>query len=642
MNAGIIGTGHHADRMAETIRECGDLLTLYAVVSDDVKAAEQFAAKWGAGKSYASPEELLRDECVDFIYVATPVRERYELVKKCLKHQKRCLVEKPFALNSAQTRELLYEAEAKNVLVQEASWLRFLPAARQVKKLLERGVIGRPTELTACVIPEITAISEGENPGERNSALLESWMDFLTVSALLFGTNVSKLKTETEGAGLFEVSYYDGRRAVAMASGEDAGSKECRIRGTEGSLAFGPICNPEYIRRYDREGNLAEEYVPEKQGKERVSQLLAFLEAMAQENLECEGLTHSETLRMVNWLDYLRYKRGVTFPQEQQSDLCIFEGPGIKRYYIMPFRRYWIDCLNCIANTLLDYGYGVPASFYYNNNYSYELTAEETWSGYQYKSLAPVTDSFKILLDVRTNHQRACLSQEKDPIGVIRKALDEDKIVRVAIDLYYWVDSGMHYRHNHVIHYSLVVGYDDNRQELMVFETGDYGYAEFRVPYDRAVEALRANPNNSSISELNREKDMSSLGVDTLKKNVKDIVASIDQVTSNPEELWNVESITEEEAAEIFEIIPTHLYSLQNRSKLNALLCFQADEEQEAVRKIGVQFKEMARQYGALKNLSLKLRMKAKKKERIREMKDRVQELLKKEQGLWMEYVESI
>lgn len=69
---GIIGAGWIAAKMAETLKDCPQGCQCYAVASRTLDKAQEFARKWGVEKAYGSYEELVNDENVDLVYVATP------------------------------------------------------------------------------------------------------------------------------------------------------------------------------------------------------------------------------------------------------------------------------------------------------------------------------------------------------------------------------------------------------------------------------------------------------------------------------------------------------------------------------------------------------------------------------------------
>ena len=82
MKVAILGAGKIAQVMTKTIIEMKhDEIKLYAVGSRDIKKAEEFAKKFNIPKAYGSYEELVKDENIDLVYIATPHSHHYSHAK---------------------------------------------------------------------------------------------------------------------------------------------------------------------------------------------------------------------------------------------------------------------------------------------------------------------------------------------------------------------------------------------------------------------------------------------------------------------------------------------------------------------------------------------------------------------------------
>ena len=92
---GIIGAGWIADKMGETLTGLKNPEIIpYAISSRSLEKAQAFAKQWGFQKAYGSYEEMLCDDMVDLVYIATPHSHHYEHAKMCIEHGKPVLVEK--------------------------------------------------------------------------------------------------------------------------------------------------------------------------------------------------------------------------------------------------------------------------------------------------------------------------------------------------------------------------------------------------------------------------------------------------------------------------------------------------------------------------------------------------------------------
>ncbi|MFR2692198.1 MAG: Gfo/Idh/MocA family protein [Enterocloster bolteae] len=97
MNWAILATGTIAAKFAETVNGMKGEDRLAACGSRSREKAEAFGRKYGIPRAYGSYEELLRDEEVDAVYVATPNNMHYaELYGMSWKRESMCYVRSPY------------------------------------------------------------------------------------------------------------------------------------------------------------------------------------------------------------------------------------------------------------------------------------------------------------------------------------------------------------------------------------------------------------------------------------------------------------------------------------------------------------------------------------------------------------------
>src|SRR3984893_15424960 len=141
---GLIGCGDIArKRVAPALRD-SELGELVAVNRAQADKAESFAAEFGARKWYADSNELLRDDEVDAVYIATPVHLHAAQAIAAAEAGKHVLCEKPMALNVAECEQMIAATRANNVKLGIAYYRHFYPVIHRIKHLLEYGEIGDP------------------------------------------------------------------------------------------------------------------------------------------------------------------------------------------------------------------------------------------------------------------------------------------------------------------------------------------------------------------------------------------------------------------------------------------------------------------------------------------------------------------
>src|ERR1051326_1126121 len=104
---GLIGCGDIArKRVAPALREHPDC-ELVAVSRANFDQAEQFANEFGARRWYADWRELIANEELDAVYIATPVNLHAAQTIAAARAGKHVLCEKPMAMTAAECDEMI-------------------------------------------------------------------------------------------------------------------------------------------------------------------------------------------------------------------------------------------------------------------------------------------------------------------------------------------------------------------------------------------------------------------------------------------------------------------------------------------------------------------------------------------------------
>ena len=149
---GVIGIGNmgsvHA-RNIPTLRNC----RLAAVCDCDQAAFDRLdPALRAAVRCYAAAEELCRDPEVDVVLIAVPHYFHVDMAIEAMRNGKHVLVEKPIAVHKADAERLLAESAKHPELVRSLMFnQRTLAAHVKVKRMLERGELGRLRRVCWCV-----------------------------------------------------------------------------------------------------------------------------------------------------------------------------------------------------------------------------------------------------------------------------------------------------------------------------------------------------------------------------------------------------------------------------------------------------------------------------------------------------------
>ena len=318
----ILGAGGIASTMAGTISRM-EQVECYAVGSRSLEKAQAFAQKFGFQKAYGSYEELVKDEEVELVYIATPHSEHYENARLCIRHKKPVLCEKAFTANAKQAKELLDYAKKEKVFITEAMWVRYLPMLQTIRAELADDVIGTPTMLTANLGYLISEVPRLQRPDLAGGALLDVGVYPINFARMIFGDRIVKISsacTYTD-SGVDEqdsitLIYEDGMVAQLAASMLGLSDRRGTIYGTKGFMVIENINNFESLTVYDTGYRPVKKIERPEQISGYEYEVEACIRALSEGKLECEEMPHSETLRVMELMDALREEWGVKFPFE--------------------------------------------------------------------------------------------------------------------------------------------------------------------------------------------------------------------------------------------------------------------------------------------------------------------------------------
>ncbi|MBZ5535383.1 MAG: Gfo/Idh/MocA family oxidoreductase [Acidobacteriia bacterium] len=88
-------------------------------------------------------EEVLEDELIHGVVIATPAAAHYAHAREALLKGKDVFVEKPLSLRYAEGQELVALAESKGVILMVGHILEYHPAVKLLKGIVQRGELGR-------------------------------------------------------------------------------------------------------------------------------------------------------------------------------------------------------------------------------------------------------------------------------------------------------------------------------------------------------------------------------------------------------------------------------------------------------------------------------------------------------------------
>jgi predicted dehydrogenase len=217
---GLIGAGDIVKkRVAPALRD-SERSELIAVSRNQSQLAEAFAREFGAKKFYSDWREMLQDDEIEAVYIATPVFLHREQTIAAAAAGKHVLCEKPMALNAAECDAMIAACRAKDLKLGIAYYRHFYPVIERIKEIIATGEIGK------VAVAQINAFEYLEmSPVDPRRWLLEKeksgggpMMDFgchrLEVLTNLFGS-VRRVKSIVSG-DIFKREVEDTATAIVQ------------------------------------------------------------------------------------------------------------------------------------------------------------------------------------------------------------------------------------------------------------------------------------------------------------------------------------------------------------------------------------------------------------------------------------------
>ena len=142
INWGIIGCGNVTEKKSGQAYNKIEGSKLVAVMRRDAAKAADYAQRHHVGKWYSDAQDLMNDEEVNSVSIATPPAHHLQYAVEALNKGLNVYVEKPVTLNAAEAQQMADAVKKTNGKLTVAHYRRALPMFLKVKELLDNNVIG--------------------------------------------------------------------------------------------------------------------------------------------------------------------------------------------------------------------------------------------------------------------------------------------------------------------------------------------------------------------------------------------------------------------------------------------------------------------------------------------------------------------
>ena len=308
---GVIGLGRISHRFIKSLSYSEDG-KLYAAASKTKEKQEEFLKSHPDVHVYSSYQELIDDDNVDAIYIGVVHAMHYEIAKAALMKNKVVLCEKPATLTYKQTYELCELAKKKHTVFIEGIKTRFIPMAKEIKSLINKGVIGdiQRIETAFCGNVEYNEQSYLFDK-EQGGALYDLGIYNIAFILDYIKAPVSSIKTDIKYAygvdvhDIIELEFTSQQTARIEVSMDSTSKKSMKIIGTLGTIEADPFYRPTKATVHFNNGESFTGEMPYIHDDfyteiEEVHRCIAYLK------VESDYMTHQDSLDCISLLEQIK------------------------------------------------------------------------------------------------------------------------------------------------------------------------------------------------------------------------------------------------------------------------------------------------------------------------------------------------
>jgi predicted dehydrogenase len=141
INTAVVGLGYWGPNLVRALHDVDEAQVSW-ICDLDENHLERIGRRYPAVARTTDLDEVLADETVDAIAVATPVSTHFPLAKRALEAGKHVFVEKPLAASTDEAVELAELADSRGLLLMPGHTFVYSPPVRAIRELIDSGELG--------------------------------------------------------------------------------------------------------------------------------------------------------------------------------------------------------------------------------------------------------------------------------------------------------------------------------------------------------------------------------------------------------------------------------------------------------------------------------------------------------------------
>jgi predicted dehydrogenase len=185
--AAVVGTGFIGPVHVEALRRLGR--PMVGVVGSTPERGRRAAERLNITRTYDSFDDLVADPMIRVVHVASPNRRHFEQCRRLILAGKHVICEKPLAMNSGETAELVRLAAQAPVVTAVNYNVRYYPLCQEARLRLLDGELGRVYHVVGSYLQDWLlhetdfnwrVLAEEGGPLRAVADIGTHWLDLLT------------------------------------------------------------------------------------------------------------------------------------------------------------------------------------------------------------------------------------------------------------------------------------------------------------------------------------------------------------------------------------------------------------------------------------------------------------------------------
>jgi predicted dehydrogenase len=137
----VVGLGYWGPNLVRNLHEVPEA-EVVAVCDARPEALATIGRRYPALRQTTEFEQILGDETIDAVAIATPVSSHFPLARAALEAEKHVFVEKPLAASSTEAIELIGLADAAGLVLMPGHTFLYSPPVEAIRSYIHKGELG--------------------------------------------------------------------------------------------------------------------------------------------------------------------------------------------------------------------------------------------------------------------------------------------------------------------------------------------------------------------------------------------------------------------------------------------------------------------------------------------------------------------